>query len=71
MGGLEARGCAPSIGLQKVVSSTSSMHASVVSGTFSASISTSLSVVATSALSTHLHSSGSAACEGRRRSAPE
>jgi len=51
----------PSIGLQNVVISTSSMHASVVSGFFSASISTSFSVDATSAFSTHEHSTGSAA----------
>ena len=49
-----------SIGLQKVVRRTSSMHSSVVSGLRSASMSTPLSVDATSALSTHEQSTGSA-----------
>ena len=56
---LKMRG-APSIGLQKVVSSTSSMHSSVVSGRRSASISTSFRVLPTSAFSTDAHSTGSA-----------
>ena len=50
----------PSIGLQKVVISTSSMHANVVSGFFSASMMMPLSVEPTSALSVHEQSTGRA-----------
>ena len=58
---------APSIGLQKVVISTSSMHSSVLSGFLSASMIQLLSVVEISALTTHLTSSSSAVTSGESR----